>query len=194
MRNKIFSIAASALAAIVMITALVYYNFIDKVEAPEIAVEVDDECPDFTVTTYKIENGEFKTGGAPFTLSENLGKIVIVNFWATWCIPCKAELPEFNRLQETYKEEVVVLAVDTDSEVEELAAWLNSNKEPVNAGWKEFSLLFSKYGNEQNIFTMFGFSSQLPSTVIVNREGVVTFKAEGKMEYDALEEQILPLL
>lgn len=195
-QNKLFSYIATALASILMLTALVYYNFLDK---PTVSgVEVGNKCPDFTVNTYKIEDGLFKTGGEPFTLSEQRGKIVIINFWATYCAPCKAEIPEFNQIQEAYKEDVVVITLDGEISFpeERLAGWLNINPEPVNAKWNTFSIKFGTYNaNVDDLYAKLGFSGALPSTLIVNREGEIVFKAPGlSMHYEDLERELTPLL
>lgn len=195
-KNKLFSILSSALAAILLIFALVYYNFIDS--AISTNVEVGDNCPDFTVNTYKVENGEFQTGGETFTLSAHRGKIIVINFWATYCGPCKAELPEFNEIQKAYAEEVIVITLDGEISFSEehLADWLNTNAEPTSAEWNEFSITFGRYEEgTNNVYTKLGFSSgALPATVIVNGVGEIVFKKEGSMHYADLEKELLPLM
>lgn len=191
-------IVAWALAGAVLFGALVYYNFIDKPEKKELGV--GDACPDFTVSTYKIEDGEggkaFATGGKPFTLSDYEGKVVVVNFWATNCAPCKAELPEFNEIQTDYANDVVVVALDGEADFSEelLAGWLN--RAPDSEGWEEFSLTFARYvASENDVYAQLGFKSgALPATMVVDREGNIAFKKEGSMHYADLEAQILPLL
>ena len=196
MKNKLFSILSTSLAAIVLIFALVYYNFMDN--AIKTSVEVGDNCPDFTVNTYQVENGEFKTGGESFTLSQHRGKIIVINFWATYCGPCKAELPEFNEIQKAYSEDVIVITLDGEISFSEaqLANWLNTNAEPTSANWKEYSIIFGRYEEgTNNVYTKLGFSSgALPATVIVNEVGEIVFKKEGSMHYADLEKELLPLI
>ena len=194
--KKIVEIVAWSLAGVALAGALAYYNFVDK--PIESGVEVGNNCPDFTVNTYQVVDGQFTTGGEKFTLSNQRGKIVVINFWATYCGPCKAELPEFNEIQETYSEDVTVITLDGEVSFSEerLAGWLSKNPEPVNAKWNEFSIQFGRYEEkDNNVYTTLGFSSgALPATMIVNREGVIVFKKEGSMHYANLERELLPLM
>lgn len=67
-------------------------------------VEVGLPAPDFTATL---------VDGSSFTLSEQQGKVVLLNFWATWCGPCVGELPAFTRLVDTYGDKLSLLAVNS---------------------------------------------------------------------------------
>lgn len=193
-RNKLLELIAWALACVALCGALLYYNFIDKAIAG--GVEVGNVCPDFTVATYTVEDGQFAMKEDSFTLSHQRGKIVVINFWATYCGPCKAELPEFNEIQEKYKEDVTVITLDGEVSftADRLASWLNVHKDAE--GWEKFSILFGRYEEaDNNVYTQLGFSSgALPATVIVNREGEIVFKKEGSMHYADLEEVLTPLL
>ncbi len=193
---KTAKILACALAGVTLGGALVYYNFFDKDDS--VGTNIGDLCPDFSVSTYLATESGFSTGGKTFTLSKEKGKVVVVNFWSTTCAPCKAELPEFNEFQEKYADSVTIIALDGEiSYTEEgLMRWLNTNSEPVDKGWKNFSLLFGKYDeNENDIYAALGFTSYaLPGTMIIDSEGKIVYRTDGKMSYEALEAQVLPLL
>jgi thiol-disulfide isomerase/thioredoxin len=192
-QKKTMAIVACSVAGTVMLGALVYYNFIDK--PIKSGVEIGDLCPDFTVETFKIENGAFQTGGETFTLSEHKGEIVVVNFWATYCGPCIEELPEFDEFQKNYAEDVTVISIDGETNIspEVLAKWMNTNSKAE--GWTEFDLTFGRYEKDNNVYSQVGFTSgALPGTMIINREGVIVYREDGAMSYNDLLAQIEPLL
>ena len=194
MNKKAIQIIAWSVAGGVLLGALGYYNFVDK--ALESGVEVGNICPDFTVQTYKKEDGKFVTGGEDFTLSDFGGKIVIINFWATYCGPCIAELPEFDKFQKEHAEDVQVIALDGElsESYDSLCTWINTNKKSET--WKDFDIAFGWYDAEENdVYNTLGFTSgMLPGTMIVNREGVIVYSQDGSMHYDDLQEIIEPLL
>src|SRR5271168_3774790 len=68
-----------------------------------------DPAPDFKLTTLD---------GKPLTLAGSRGKVILLNFWATWCGPCRAEIPDLVELQNTYKDQlqVIGLVIDSDDE------------------------------------------------------------------------------
>ena len=205
-------IAAGCLAGVVLAGALVYYNFIDKVKIEENARRVGEESFDITLQTYKIENGKFAVGGEEFTLSKNRGKVVVLNFWATWCGPCKEEIPHFNEFYEEYTDSVEMVIINAEPTISMSAIandYMNVPRENGDyVGWTEFSCTFAKYeeaNNVKDLFLVKAFDKKanewiertaqsLPLTVIVDKEGIIQYADEGKLEKSELEELILPLI
>ena len=173
---------------------------------------VGEQSFDFTLKTYQIEDGAFTTDGEEFILSEHRGKVVILNFWATWCGPCKEEIPHFNEFYEENFEsvEMVIINAEPAMSMPEIANFMNTPFEESGdyVGWTGFSCTFAKYEEENNVKDLFlvkAFDKKanewierkaqsLPLTIIVDKEGIIRYADEGKLEKTELEELVLPLV
>ena len=112
------------------------------------------------------------------------GKVVILNFWATWCRPCKAEIPGFIDLQQQYREKgLVVVGIALDEHgVTKVKRFMEENRlnYPVVLG---------------NIMMMENFGGQgIPTTLIIDRSGKIVAKHLGFTSKETLEAEIAPLL
>jgi peroxiredoxin len=125
--------------------------------------------------------------GQKYALSDYQGKIVIVNFWAVWCPPCKVEIPELIELYNTYKDQglmVFGIAIDSgkDEKIQEKAVELKINYPVIN-------------GDEYYIRKAFGGIRAVPTTFMINREGKFHKEAfVGYQKKEVLEEEIKSLL
>ncbi|HAK89840.1 MAG TPA: hypothetical protein DHV16_01700 [Nitrospiraceae bacterium] len=129
------------------------------------------KAPDFTL---KDINGN------PVSLSSFKGKVVLLNFWATWCPPCKAEMPSMNRLQEKFKNRgFVIIAVSTDGRIDEPKDFITKN--PVS-----FIVLHdSKLKVSRNLYKVF----MMPTTFLIDKRGIIVEKYFG--EQDWMEPEII---
>jgi peroxiredoxin len=122
--------------------------------------------------------------GKPFRLSGLRGRVVLLNFWATWCLPCRAEIPAFNQMQREHAQrglEVVgILSGDTP------AAFKEFQKEMK----QDYTILF----DEANTGAKFGNGPGLPVTIIIDRQGRIRKKMIGGNEREAFEDVVKPLL
>jgi peroxiredoxin len=124
--------------------------------------------------------------GARVKLADYKGKVILVNFWATWCPPCKAEIPGFIELYDEYKDKgLVILGVSGDDDAETLKAFASEWKinYPMIVGRDEQALLDS-YG------PIYGY----PISVIVGRDGSVCGKHVGPATKEEFEREIKALL
>ncbi len=107
------------------------------------------EMPDFSM---ELLSGE------TFTLSEHQGKVVLVNFWATWCGPCVGEMPDFQQLQEDYAENLVILAVNCGEDVGTVERFIAEN-----------GYTFAVHADES--YRWGGFLTGIPYTVVIGPDG-----------------------
>ena len=141
------------------------------------AVTPSTVAPDFTLRTM---------GGPNLRLQEQRGRVVLVNFWATWCGPCRQEMPHLNRLYEKYRASgLVLLGVNVDDDTRnaaDVAAKLHVS----------FPVLLDTDKKVSRLYDM----STMPSTVVIDREGRVRYIHRGYRDgYEATyDQQIRELL
>ena len=112
--------------------------------------------------------------GKSFRLSDQRGKTVIVNFWATWCPPCREEMPAMERLYQQHKGRgLVLVAVSLDADPAVVAPYVRENKFTFPIALDPKSEIASKYGVRA-----------LPSSFVIDREGTMTALALGPRHWD----------
>lgn len=115
------------------------------------------------------------------------GKVILLNFWATWCPPCRDEIPVLIELQEKYGSsgfQVIGIAIDQADLVRAYSDSMGINY-PVLVGEDNAIDIGLEYGNRLNV---------LPYSVIINHEGMIRFIKKGEVSRDEIEELIKPLL
>ncbi len=123
--------------------------------------------------------------GADVPFEQYKGKILLINFWATWCAPCKAEIPDFVALQEQYADDIQVLGIsvdDTPEDVQPYAEQLKMNY-PVLIGL-----------NRTDVEESYGPFLGIPQTFIVARDGTICRKHAGIASKERFEAEIKALL
>lgn len=119
------------------------------------------------------------------SLHEEQGKVVIVNFWASWCEPCKIEMPHFQTIYEQYEQDLEILAVNYTTKDK-----LKDVKNFVQNHALTFPILLDETGD---ISTMYG-AFALPTTIILDRTGTIAHEIIGPLDEAALETLIKKLL
>jgi cytochrome c biogenesis protein CcmG/thiol:disulfide interchange protein DsbE len=115
--------------------------------------------------------------GNEITLSELRGHPVIVNFWATWCPPCRAEMPAMQRAKLDYEEEVIVLAVNSTNQDS-----LPAVKQFIDQFEISFPVLLDEQGIAANTYQI----SSLPTTYFIGKDGVINEVVIGGPMAEAL--------
>ncbi|MEK4884787.1 TlpA disulfide reductase family protein [Bacillus sp. FSL W8-0223] len=118
--------------------------------------------------------------GNKVKLSDFRGKTVILNFWATWCPPCRAEIPEIQKFYEDKKNNnVEILAVNlTNSE-----SSLNAVKEFVKDKGMTFTIVLDKKGETSNLYSII----TIPTSYIIDKNGNIRDKYVGPMSYETMD-------
>ena len=123
--------------------------------------------------------------GAMLTNDDLEGKVALVNFWATWCGPCKIEMPWFVEFQRKYKDRgFTVLAISLDEE-----GW-----DPVRVFAEQMEFNFPVALGDDPVSEDFGGIYVLPTTLIVDRSGTIVSRHTGLVPKAAYETEIEDLL
>lgn len=107
--------------------------------------------------------------GGEVALQSFRGKVVLLNFWATWCGPCREELPELDRVQEKFRKRgFTVVAVTVDNELENIRGFLKKYDLKLQALWDRRKKVVDAYAVEK-----------MPSSYLIDRSGVIRFIHRG---------------
>jgi thiol-disulfide isomerase/thioredoxin len=111
--------------------------------------------------------------GKIVNLEELQGKVVFINFWATWCPPCLAEMPSVNKLHEQFKndQEVVFLMIDADSDFNKAQAYMDK---------RNYKLPVYTFASELPTTI---FKGSLPTTLVFDKKGRISFNEQGAANY-----------
>ncbi|UII54124.1 TlpA family protein disulfide reductase [Cytobacillus spongiae] len=166
-----------SLAAIILIalTAVAIIQTIDR-NAEEVTaetgLEVGLKAPDF-----ELENLQ----GEKVKLSDFEGKKVMLNFWAEWCPPCKAEMPDMQKFHEEAKEDVVILAVNMDTP---------ANRDKVDAFVKNMEIQFPVLLDDKFKVNKVYQIINIPTSFFLDEKGVIRNKGVGAMTYEMMKSYI----
>src|SRR5438270_10686030 len=124
--------------------------------------------------------------GTPHSLQDYRGKPVLLNFWATWCVPCAAEMPLLNEMQKQYQGKVVFIAASIDDE---------DMKPQVEAFIKKHQgeALTAMMGATPDTLDDFGVNQGMPGTVFIDAEGKIVDRRTGALKRADLEQVLRKL-
>ena len=185
-------LAQESLERITCVDDQKYYGFIDRLKAfvPEYDGLIED-CLSFYETFKATSTGQpmhdaslIAPDGSEIKLSSLFGKVLYIDFWASWCGPCIRETPYMAKLAEHYRgsEDITFISISVD---EEKADWLKA----VNAGKHEWAQYWLKDSDDNEFQTRMGIN-QIPRFIIVDKEGKIY---EGYAERPS-NEYIIPIL
>jgi thiol-disulfide isomerase/thioredoxin len=146
------------------------------VEFTAAPAQVRFEAPELTLTDL---------AGAPHSLSDFRGQVVLVNLWATWCPPCRAEMPVLQEYFERQRDRgFVIIAIDDGDPLPEVRAFV-----------QEYGLSFSVWLDPTYEATERAFKTRaLPSSYVIDREGTVRLAWAGAITAGNLDRFVTPLI
>jgi len=133
----------------------------------EVASEKTKAAYDFTLDQLEGETLNFE---------DLRGKVVFINFWATWCAPCVAEMPSIDGLYEIYKDnpDVVFVMINVENKEDKVKKFLKKKK-------FSFPIYFPNASRIPKVYE----SKGIPATFVLDKEGFIAYKKIGMASYDA---------
>ena len=123
--------------------------------------------------------------GKPVKSSDFKGKVVVLDFWATWCPPCRQEIPGFISLQKKYeKQNVVVIGISLDEEGPGVV------KRFIDANHINYPVVMG----DEKVATAFEINEGIPTTFVINPQGEIVSKHVGFTDESSFEKEIKPWL
>jgi thiol-disulfide isomerase/thioredoxin len=134
-----------------------------------------DPAPDFKLTSLD---------GKPVTLAGSHGKVILLNFWATWCGPCRAEIPDLIELQNKYKDRLQILGLVVDDD----------DRDAIKDFVEKFGISYPVAIASDDIRLKYGGIAALPTSFVLDAEGRIVQKHEGLRDPLLYETEIRSLL
>ena len=122
--------------------------------------------------------------GQPLQLSSYRGKVVLLDFWATWCVPCRGEIPHFVELQQKYG----------DRGLQIIGVSMDDSPEPVRAFYQQFHMNYPVVMGNAKTGELYGGVLGLPIAFVIGKDGLIDSKKIGAADMAVLEREIQKLL
>lgn len=165
-------ISRSFLLALITSSLLLIQGCSDKTTGPPAAME---SAPDFNMTLFE---------GGDFQLSAQKGKVVVINFFASWCVSCGEETPVIEKVSHKYApQSVVFLAIAVDDTEKKAKAFMQKRNMTIPAG-------LDKTGKIKDAYGIYG----MPTTFFVDKDGKVSYSHAGIVTEELLKHEIDKLL
>lgn len=147
----------------------------------EVGPQAGKLAPDFEISDF---------GGDRHRLSDFRGTVVYLNFWATWCVPCQAELPDIARLQEEYGDRLSVITVNRGQSTGSARDFFAGI--PTLDGGEGVSFTVNGLDPDERVYDRYLTLpvQAMPISVIIDARGVVTQLANGQLRYDDMQEAV----
>ena len=193
---RMVAVAATAVALLAISIPFVWQPHVDaEPAATTAAADVapaasHDSTPDAAacMANAKPANFDFTmkdVDGNEVSLASYKGKVVLLNFWATWCGPCKAEIPGFVRLQEKYRDKLVIVGYSVDDTAEKAKAYAAQYK-------MNYPILLGE--GREDVQDAYGPIWGIPASFVISKDGKVCRKHMGIAPEAVFEKEVLALM
>jgi DsbE subfamily thiol:disulfide oxidoreductase len=152
---------------------------IDRGDAPDLipSVMIDKEAPGFDLPPLLLNKAGAKS-------ADLQGKVTLINFFSSWCIPCRAEHPLLVDLMSTAKDRLTLIGIDYKDRPEDGRAWLGRLGDPYQA------IAMDRDGRVGIDFGVYG----VPESYLIDRQGRIRYKQIGPFTPEDIHGKLLPLL
>ena len=189
MKKNLKLIITIIIVVVLFVGALILYNTLSEDYAPDTLAESPsqsessdkesnkkDENVDYSAPDFVVENSK----GSEVTLSSYFGKPIVLNLWASWCSPCKMEMPYF---EEAYKEneDIQFMMVNMTS-----GDYMGDAKDLIKEEGYTFPVFYDIYGEAATVYG----ASSLPMTIFIDKNGDLVTYAVGALTKEQLQEGI----
>ena len=175
MKNLIISITG---ICVLILSWLLFYPQDNSEQTETVSKSHTLKRQDFTLPNLQ---------GQPQAFSQWNDKVVLLNFWATWCPPCRREMPDFIEVYEQYKDKdfiVIGVGIDDEKRIADFVKQLQVSY-PILVGGQTAMQVSQLYGNR---------SGALPYSILIDKNGIIRFRTGGLISKKKLLSQIKPLL
>jgi len=176
MKKKTILILAIALIYLLTVGGFFLHGYLSRQADPEQGASA--QAADFTV---------YDLAGNPVKLSDYLGQPVVLNFWASWCGPCKSEMPDFDAAYAQYGDQVQFMMVNITDGMQET---LESASAFIAGAGYSFPVF---YDTSVEAATTYGVSA-IPATYFIDEDGYIVSQNTGALTKEALDAGISKIL
>lgn len=168
-------LAISSVVIVLLSAAASHTNAQSADQTQSLQANTSDLAPQFTEQDINDKG--------TISLNTYRGKVVMLNFWATWCPPCKAEVPALEQLQETHKDALVIIG-----------AAVFSSSVDIDQFYKDYKINYPIIMGSYELMDEYGKISAVPTTILINKKGEIVGTVVGSRTQEQYEEILKPLL
>ena len=148
---------------------------LSEIDGSAVPVKVEYAAPELALTDLE---------GNPVTLRDHLGQVILVNNWATWCPPCKAEMPTLQSYYSDYADGgFVIIAIESGEPADEVSAFVH-----------QYGMTFPVWLDPQAEALQAFQNYDLPSSYVIDRAGIIRLQWTGAISREMLEKYVSPLI